>query len=121
MLAPAAGRVLRVPVTVGSVVMAGESIATIAANAFLLRLELPERHARFLQTGDLIQGRRRAAARPDQQAIGTGRIVQVYPELRGGRVVADAEADGARHLLRRRARAGLDSAGKRRTIIIPAQ
>lgn len=48
-LAPAAGRVLKVPVTVGSVVMPGESIATIAANEFLLRLELPERHARFIK------------------------------------------------------------------------
>jgi multidrug resistance efflux pump len=54
-LAPAAGRVLKVPVTTGSVVMTGESVATIAANQYLLRLELPERHARFMKTGDPIK------------------------------------------------------------------
>lgn len=51
-LAPANGRVLTVPVTAGSVVMPGETIAKIAANAYVLRLELPERHARFIKVGD---------------------------------------------------------------------
>jgi len=50
--APANGRVLRVPVTVGSVMLAGESIATLAANDYVVRLELPERLARFIKTGD---------------------------------------------------------------------
>ncbi len=54
-LAPAAGRILKVPVTDGSVVMAGESIATIAANEYVLRLELPERHARFMKVGDAVR------------------------------------------------------------------
>ena len=91
-LAPAAGRVLRVPVTVGSVVLPGESIATVAANQYLLRLELPERHAPFIKAGDAIKvGARGLGA--DRQVIGAGRIVQVYPELQSGRVVADAEAE----------------------------
>ncbi len=119
-LAPAEGRVLRVPVTVGSVVMAGESVATIAANAFLLRLEVPERHARYLRSGDLIRIGPRGMS-PDQQAHGTGRIVQVYPELRGGRVVADAEADAlGTFFVGERVRVWI-AAGKRRAIIIPAQ
>ncbi len=118
-LAPASGRVLRVPVTVGSVMMAGESVATIAANAFLLRMELPERHARFLKAGDAVKvGGRGLAA--DGDAIGTGRIVQVYPELQSGRVIADAEADGlGTFFVGERVRVWI-TAGKRRTIVVPA-
>lgn len=54
-LAPSAGRILRVPVTEGSVVLAGESIATVAASEYLLRLEVPERHARSMRKGDRIK------------------------------------------------------------------
>jgi RND family efflux transporter MFP subunit len=92
-LAPAAGRVLKVPVTEGSVVMSGESIATIAANVFLLRLELPERHAQFMKVGDPV----RLGARginSDSGPLAEGRIVQVYPELSNGRVIADADVPG---------------------------
>jgi RND family efflux transporter MFP subunit len=118
-LAPAAGRVLRVPVTVGSVMMAGESVATIAANAFLLRIELPERHARFLKVGDVVKVGTRGLA-PDQVVMGTGRIVQVFPELQGGRVIADAEAQSlGDFFVGERARVWI-SAGKRRTIVIPS-
>ncbi len=73
--------------------MPGESIATIAANEFLLRLELPERHARFMKAGDPVQlGDRGMAA--DGRKPTEGRIVQVYPELSNGRVIADAEVPG---------------------------
>ena len=117
-LAPAKGRVLKVPVTEGSVMMAGESVATIAANQYLLRLELPERHARFMQKGDPV----RIAARgmsPEQQAVGEGRIIQVYPELQAGRVIADAEvATLGDYFVGERALAWI-SAGKRRAIVVP--
>ena len=55
MLAPAAGRVLKVPVTVGSVVLPGDPVATIAEQNFVLRLRVPERHARFLKAGDTVR------------------------------------------------------------------
>ena len=92
-LAPAQGRVLTIPVTVGAVVMPGETIAKIAANAYVLRLELPERHARFIKTGDpvVIGGRELAAS---AAPLGKGVISLVYPELQDGRVIADAQADG---------------------------
>ncbi|MDX2203638.1 MAG: efflux RND transporter periplasmic adaptor subunit [Hyphomicrobiaceae bacterium] len=91
-LAPATGRVLRIPVTEGSVVLAGESIATVAANEYLLRVEVPERHARFMAKGNGLKvGARGLSA--DTAAI-EGRIVQIYPEIQGGRVVADAEVQG---------------------------
>ena len=106
-LAPASGRILRVPVTEGSVVMAGESIATIAANDYLLRLEVPERHARFMQKGDTIKVGRRGLG-PEQQGGADGRIVQVYPGDPGRPCRRRRRGRRPRRLFRRRARTGLD-------------
>jgi len=96
-LAPADGRVLNVAVTEGAVVMAGEPIATIAARGYVLRLRLPERHARFLSEGDVIQVGSRGMTSGNRERsapICEGRIRQVYPELHQGRVVADADVEG---------------------------
>ncbi len=96
-LAPKAGRVLTVPAAPGAVVMPGETVARIAAGGTFLRLSLPERHAARVKVGDpvFVGGRGLAPAAAD---AGTGRregrIVKVYPELEGGRVIADAEIDG---------------------------
>ncbi len=118
-LAPAAGRILKVPVTAGSVVMAGESVATIAANQYLLRLELPERHARFIRKGDVVRIGARGLA-SEQQTIGEGRITQVYPELQSGRVLADAETAGlGDYFVGERALVWI-SAGSRKAIVIPS-
>ncbi len=54
-LAPTSGRVLKVPVTPGTVVLPGEPVATIAEQNFVLRLRVPERHARFLKAGDPVR------------------------------------------------------------------
>lgn len=119
-LAPAAGRILRVPVTEGSVVMPGESIATIAANEYLLRLEVPERHARFLKQGDTLKVGARGLG-PERQTLSEGRIVQVYPEIQSGRVIADAEVAGlGDYFVGERALVWI-SAGKRRSITIPRE
>lgn len=119
-LAPATGRVLRVPVTEGSVVLGGESIATIAANEYLLRLELPERHARFIQKGATLKVGQRGLG-PDQQAVTEGRIVQVYPEIQSGRVIADAEVAGlGDYFVGERTLAWI-SVGKRKTLMIPRE
>ena len=48
MLAPIAGRVCAVPLTEGTVVLTGETVATIAEANFVLRLSVPERHAQFI-------------------------------------------------------------------------
>ncbi|MGO9485676.1 MAG: efflux RND transporter periplasmic adaptor subunit [Rhodomicrobium sp.] len=117
-LAPAPGRVLFIPVTVGSVVMPGEAIAKIAANAYVLRLELPERHARFIKKGDpvVIGGREMSGS---DAPIGKGVISLVYPELQDGRVVADAQADGlGKYFVGERVLVWI-SAGKRQTIVVP--
>lgn len=117
-LAPTGGRVLKVPVTEGSVVLAGESIASIAANEYLLRLEVPERHARFMRKGDPVRVGRRGLG-SDQLAEAEGRIMQVYPELQGGRVVADADVEKlGDYFVGERALVWI-SAGKRKTIMVP--
>lgn len=94
--APADGRVLAVPVTRGSVVMAGETIARIAGGGYFLRLSLPERHAARIVEGDAVlvgnRGVDGAAAGPEQTRA--GKLVKVYPEISGGRVTADVEVDG---------------------------
>lgn len=117
-LAPTSGRVLKVPVTQGSVVLAGESIATIAAGGYLLRLELPERYARFMTVGDAV-GLGARGLDPSEASLTEGRIVQVYPELENGRVVADAEvADLGGYFVGERVLVWI-SAGKRPTYVVP--
>ncbi|RTL72838.1 MAG: efflux RND transporter periplasmic adaptor subunit [Hyphomicrobiales bacterium] len=117
-LAPAQGRILRVPVTEGSVVLAGESIATIAANEYLLRLEVPERHARFMKKGDALKVGGRGLGSSGAATV-SGRIVQIYPEIQGGRVIADAEVpDLGNYFVGERTLAWI-SAGTRRAIELP--
>jgi RND family efflux transporter MFP subunit len=94
-LAPGDGRVLAVHVVEGAVVMPGEPIATIATGAYLLRMEVPERHARFTRAGDTVLVGPRGmspGAKPDEDR--TGRVIKVYPKLANGRVVADVEVSG---------------------------
>lgn len=116
-LAPTAGRILEVPVTAGSVVLPGENIASIASDLYVLRLMLPERHARSISEGDTI--------RVDGSALTgnvapTGFIRQVYPRIEDGRVIADAVVDGLGNFFvgeRVRVLVGVD---ERQTIRIPA-
>jgi RND family efflux transporter MFP subunit len=116
-LAPTAGRVLKVPVTVDSVVMGGETIATIARADFVLRLRVPERHARLLKVGDRV--------RIDGDDIGQGgasfgTISLVYPQIENGRVVADAHVAGlGDYFLGERIEVWI-SGGERRAYIVPA-
>lgn len=94
-LAPAAGRVLTVPVTQGSVVLAGDEIARVASGQYYLRLSLPERHAASMHEGDAVTigGRGLSAGSGEAEAL-QGRVVKVYPEITDGRVTADVEVAG---------------------------
>jgi RND family efflux transporter MFP subunit len=116
-LAPSAGRVLAVPVTAGSVVMSGEALATIAEQDFVLRIRVPERHARFLKAGDPIRldGEAAGLAQSDQ-----GTITLVYPQIEDGRVVADAKVQGlSDYFVGERIRVWL-SGGERHGFVVPA-
>jgi len=92
-LAPLSGRVLSVPVTRDSVIMAGDTIVRIAGGGYFLRLALPERHAAEIREGDIVRVGRRvlstAEAAPND--FQEGRLVKVYPEISDGRVLADVE------------------------------
>lgn len=116
-LAPAAGRVLKVPVTTGTVIMPGEPVATIAEQNFVLRLRVPERHARFLKKGDSV--------RIDREELGAngaqfGTIRLVYPQIEDGRVVADAQVAGlGDYFVGERIRVWVSS-GDRESFIVPA-
>ena len=93
--APAAGRILSVPLSKGSVVLPGETVAIIASDGYFLRLSLPERHAAGFTEGDeVIVGQRGLI--PDQTAPSKlkGKIVKVYPEIKDGRVLADVNVEG---------------------------
>jgi RND family efflux transporter MFP subunit len=86
-LAPAAGRVLDVPVTKGAVVMPGEAVAVIGGGGTFLRIAVPERHAGALDAGDTI-------LISDADGDREGTLARVYPLIEGGRVVADVEIEG---------------------------
>lgn len=114
-LAPAAGRVLKAEVPVGSVVMAGQSVATITAGAMVVRIELPEGQARALKVGDTVQ----FASEDLRGAASQGTISQVYPAISGGQVTADVTApDLPRDLIGQRVRAKV-KIGERQALVVP--
>jgi RND family efflux transporter MFP subunit len=118
-LAPDSGRVLKKHVLSGTVVLPGEPVATIAVERYVLRLRLPERHARFIGVGDpVVVGARGLADSPQETRQGT--IRKVYPELENGQVVADVEVQGlGDYFVGERTRVWV-STGRRRGILIPS-
>lgn len=118
-LAPADGRILQVEVTEGQVVLPGETIAVLAAESYILRLQLPERHARFMQAGDSVLVGARGLQVGDG-GLREGRVRQVYPELERGRVIADVDVTGlGDYFVGERTRV-LVATGSRRTFVVPA-
>ena len=122
-VAPAAGRVLDVQAIDGTVVMPGEAIATLAVETYVLRLHLPERHARFIKPGDeVLVGRGGLAAANGSDAERTqrlGRVRQVYPQMTEGRVVADVEVEGLGDFFVGERVPVYVATGERETIIVP--
>ena len=116
-LAPVDGRVLKRLVAVGSVVLPGDTVATIAQQNFKLRLRVPERHARFLKAGDKI---RVDGAEFGDQAAKSGVIDLVYPQIEDGRVIADATVEGLGRIFRRRPARVWISGGTRTAFVIPS-
>lgn len=82
-LAPEAGVVLSVPTSKGSVINPGEGIAIIGGGGVFLRLSVPERHASTLIEGETI----------DIGGGKTGLLAKVFPQIQGGRVLADVEVE----------------------------
>ncbi|MBA4790811.1 MAG: efflux RND transporter periplasmic adaptor subunit [Rhizobiales bacterium] len=120
-LAPASGRVLTVPVTLGSVILAGEEIARVASGGYFLRLSLPERHAADIQEGSTVEIGQRGLAPGEPDAARTGRVAKVYPEIADGRVIADVEmADIGDYFVNERILVRIP-VGERRVLAVPPQ
>ncbi|MBR1139612.1 MULTISPECIES: efflux RND transporter periplasmic adaptor subunit [Bradyrhizobium] len=117
-LAPDDGRVLKKLVTVGSVVLPGDPVVTVAQQNFKLRLRVPERHALFLKAGDKI---RLDGAEFGESGDKWGVIDLVYPQIEEGRVVADAIVPGlGQYFVGDRLRVWI-SGGQRDAYVIPAR
>ncbi len=93
-VAPATGRVLRVPITEGSVVLPGEEIALVAGGGYFLRLALPERHAGEIVEGATVSIGERGGSTASGTMSGAGRLAKIYPQIEDGRVLADVEVEG---------------------------
>jgi len=117
-LAPANGRVLKVLAVNGTVVLPGDTVATIAADAYVLRMRLPERHAKFIHAGDeVLVGARGLDISPEKLTVGHVRLV--YPELDQGEVVADVDVAGlGDYFVGERTRVFV-STGTRQAIVVP--
>lgn len=113
-LAPTAGRVLTADVPVGSVVMPGQSIATITAGPPVVRITLPEGEAAALRVGAAVR-----LAAEDLGGVASGRITQVYPSVTGGQIVADVTAANLPPALVGRKVRAFVAVGQRQAIVIP--
>ncbi|MGJ5096605.1 efflux RND transporter periplasmic adaptor subunit [Bradyrhizobium oligotrophicum] len=117
-LAPDDGRVLKKLVAVGSVVLPGDPVVTVAQQNFKLRLRVPERHALFLKAGDKV---RVDGAEFGDSADKWGVIDLVYPQIEEGRVVADAIVSGlGQYFVGDRLRVWI-SGGQRDAFVIPSR
>ena len=118
-VAPDDGRILKIQAIAGQVVMPGEPVATLATSAYVLKLRLPERHARFMHEGDRVMVAGRGLDVGAHEQLREGRITHVYPELDFGRVVADAQAEGlGDYFVGERIRV-LVSTGTRDVVMVP--
>lgn len=116
-LSPETGIVLSVPVARGSVVTPGDAVAEIGGGGMFLRLALPERHAGSLEEGDEIAIGGGDTVEGDEAR--SGRLVKIYPQIEGGRVLADVEvADLDARYVGRRVPVRLPI-GTRRALLVP--
>jgi RND family efflux transporter MFP subunit len=117
-LAPVSGRVLLTPVTQGSVVLNGDTVASIAEQNYVLRLDIPEYHTAFLNLGDPVRVDVRDAKTASSEF---GKIILIYPQVQNGRVEADATApDLGSYFVGQRVEVWV-YAGARPGIVIPAR
>jgi RND family efflux transporter MFP subunit len=115
-LAPSSGRVTSAPVPEGSVVAAGQSVATVTAGATLVRLEMPEAQANRLHVGDRVRVDPASAVAAGVDGV----IRQVYPSVQSGLVTADIDVPGLSGALVGQRISVQVTVGQRRAIVLPS-
>lgn len=114
--APADGRVTRLPLPQGAVVMAGDLVVAISTGARVLRIELPEGEAVLLREGQDIR-----ILSDDNAPVRMARVRQVYPAIDNGMVTADLDAANFEgEFIGARVRV-LAPAGERQAFVIPGR
>ncbi|WP_084396656.1 efflux RND transporter periplasmic adaptor subunit [Henriciella aquimarina] len=113
--APADGKITSVVTVQGAVVSPGEEIARLATLDGVVRLSIPERHIGALSEGESVT--LRLPARSDE--VRAAEIMKIYPELRNGAVIADAEVEGGLDALVGERADVMVPVGERRAIRIP--
>jgi len=113
--ASADARVTEVLISQGTAVSPGEIIAKLATLDGVVRLSLPERHAGQIAEGEILELHLPARGGLAQQA----RITKIYPELRNGAVIADAEVENGISALVGERVDVLVPVGERRAFLIP--
>jgi len=111
-VAPAAGRVLRADIPLGSTVAPGMVVAAIASGPVVLRLQMPESLAGQVHTGSRVRARLATGE-------ATGTVTKLYPAVTVGQVTADVFIPGldARYIGRRVA--ARIEAGSRKKLFAP--
>lgn len=84
-LAPFDGQFVALRAISGTVMMPGESLGTVAAAPMVLKLALPERHANAISVSATA-----ALADDAGTPLGDATITSLYPQVSGGRFVAEA-------------------------------
>jgi len=86
---------------------------------YILRLQLPERHARSMKTGDTILVGARGLDAQEEETLRRGKVVLIYPKIDNGRVIADvAVEDLGDYFVGERTRVYV-ATGRRPALIIP--
>jgi multidrug efflux pump subunit AcrA (membrane-fusion protein) len=117
-LAPATGRILTVPVSVGTVMMGGETVATMTTDQRVIRLQVPESNAKSLTVGDLV--RVEGGASKDVRMP----IALIYPHIVQGMVQVDlkipeGDAQSAGYFVGQRVEAWVPQATRAALVIPP--
>ena len=118
-LAPGAGRILTVPVSEGRVVLPGETIATLAEDNYILRLQLPERHAQFMRPATGPDRRARPAASAAGRAASRAACASSIPRSRAAGSSPTSRSRGSAIISSASARASMSTTGTREAIVIP--
>ena len=76
--------------------MPGETVAELTAGELVLKIRVPERHAKYLTRGASI--RIVSSNTRGEDANGNGKIRKIYPEAENGNVIADVAVTDLSHL-----------------------